>query len=73
MSSKNNCIIESALPAKPGFYWITEPGMTPQIVEVIISCAAHNLLQVLLPGDSQRYPIDLWDTASWYGPLPKPE
>lgn len=63
----------TTLPTEPGFYWITEAGMNPQIVEVIVACTAHNLLQVILPGDSQRYPLDLWDNALWHGPLSRPE
>jgi len=72
MASKENRSV-TTMPTEPGFYWIIESGMTPQIVEVVSVCAAHNLLQVLLPGDSQRYPIDLWDTALWHGPLLMPE
>ncbi len=61
------------MPTKPGFYWIVEAGTNPQIVEVIVACTAHNLLQVVRPGDAQRYPLDLWDNARWLGPLLKPE
>jgi len=63
----------TAMPTEPGFYWITEDGMDSQIVEVVVSCATDNLLQVLLPGDSQRYPLDLWDDVHWYGPLAEPD
>ena len=72
MGSKQNRI-STTMPTEPGFYWIIESGMTPQVVEVVVACTAHQLLQVLLPGDPQRYPIDLWDNALWHGPLPRPE
>lgn len=63
----------TTMPTEPGFYWITEDGMTPQVVEVVPSCATREALQVLLPGDSQRYPLDLWDDVLWYGPLSEPK
>lgn len=72
MASKMNST-PTNLPTEPGFYWITELGMTPLIVEVVLSCVTDNALQVLLPGDSQRYPLDFWDNAFWYGPLVEPE
>lgn len=72
MGSKQNRDI-STMPTVPGFYWIVEAGAAPQIVEVVVACAAHNLLHVLRPGDAQRYPIDLWDDVLWCGPLATPE
>lgn len=61
-----------AKPREPGFYWVVEAGETPHIVEIDVIPDSHNMMSVLLPGDDQRAPIEIFDGALWHGPLEPP-
>ncbi len=58
-------------PTDPGFYWLAEAGEEPHLVEVCIESDSHNMFYVLIPGDEQKHPLDLWSGALWFGPLKK--
>ncbi len=60
-------------PTEPGFYWVVEAGEDPHIVEVGIESDSHRMLYVLLPGDTEKYPLEMWNKALWHGPLASPQ
>jgi hypothetical protein len=54
-------------PSEPGFYWFTEGGKQPHIIEVIVESDSHRMFLVRLPDDDHKYPFDLWPGARWFG------
>jgi hypothetical protein len=44
-------------PTDPGFYWIAEYWMHPQIVKINIIPDTINKLEVILPSDNKKYPL----------------
>ena len=56
-------------PTEPGFYWLSEAGAPPFIVEVCIESDSHGMFFVLLPGEDHKYPPALWPDATWTGPV----
>ncbi len=60
-------------PTEPGYYWIAEDGMQPHVVQVDIISDSNNMLEILLPGDDRKYPVEVWNGALWCGPLRSPE
>ncbi len=60
-------------PKEPGYYWIAEAGEKPHAVLVEIESDSHSMLFVLLPGDKEKYPLEIWNGALWMGPVPMPE
>ncbi len=59
-------------PTEPGFYWVIMEGEEPHLVEVGIESDSHRMLYVLQPGDTNKYSIELWSKAYWYGPIASP-
>jgi len=56
-------------PTKPGFYWLTENGEIPFIVEVDVESDSNRMFFVRLPGEDYKYPLELWPDVSWIGPV----
>lgn len=56
-------------PTEPGFYWIKEPGEDAYLVRVCVEVDSHSMFYVMLTDDEQKYPIELWEEAFWFGPI----
>ena len=59
-------------PTEPGYYWLSEAGEPPFIVEVDVESDSHGMFFVRLPDDDHKYPLDLWPGARWLGPFETP-
>lgn len=59
-------------PVTLGFYWVSEAGQPPHIVEIQARPGFEQTPFVILPGDDKHYPIELYRKALWYGPLVAP-
>jgi hypothetical protein len=59
----------SAYPDAPGYYFVLESDAEPIMVQVEVVTNSHTRVYVVIPGDSRRRPIELWENALWYGPV----
>jgi hypothetical protein len=52
----------------PGYYLVCEPDGEAFMVHVDFESDSHELF-FRIPGDEQKYPLELWENALWYGPV----
>jgi hypothetical protein len=56
-------------PVDPGFYWVSQAGEMPYLVEVFVESDSHGMFYVLLSDHNHKYSTECWSGALWFGPL----